>query len=251
MDNNIKNKVIIITGASSGIGEVLAKKLGEQGGKLVLAARRANRLEELVKAIRENGGTAVYHITDVRDKNQVKELKDFTLQSFGRIDVLVNNAGVMPTSFLENNATDEWDRLIDINIKGVLYCIGAVLHQMREQKSGHIVNVSSNAAYDAINPYSTVYNMTKHAVRNISEGLRAEEAMKGSNIRVTEICHGSIDTELINTVVDPEMQEVAKMLFSDKTKMLTAEEMADAIVFAINEPENVLIRTLVVQPTKA
>ena len=92
-------------------------------------------------------------------------LKDFALQSFGRIDVLVNNAGVMPTSFLENNATDEWDRLIDINIKGVLYCIGAVLHQMREQKSGHIVNVSSNAAYDTINPYSTVYSMTKHAVQ--------------------------------------------------------------------------------------
>ncbi len=251
MDNNMQDKVVVLTGASSGIGKSLAEKLAQMGAKLVLAARREERLIELQQEIREAGGEAVYQVTDVSKKEQVSALMEFALQTFGKIDVLVNNAGVMPTSFLEKNAVDEWDRLIDINIKGVLYCIGAVLPYMRERETGHIVNVSSNAAYDAINPYSTVYSMTKHAVRNISEGLRAEEAMKGSHIRVTEVCPGSIETELVNTVVDPEMREVAKMLFSDKTKMLTADEMADAIVFAMNEPENILVRTIVVQPTKA
>lgn len=249
MENNIKDKVIIITGASSGIGCSLAKKLGELGVKLVLAARREDRLIELQQCIKENGGNAVYYVTDVSKKEQVAALTEFALNTFGCIDVLINNAGVMPTSFIENNATDEWDRLIDINIKGVLYCIGSVLPHMRKRQTGHIINVSSNAAYDAVSPYSTVYSMTKQAVRAISEGLRAEEALKGSHIRITEICPGSIDTELVNTVTDPQMREVAKQLFSDKSKMLTADEMANAIVFAINEPENVLIRTLVVQPT--
>lgn len=251
MENNIKDKVIIITGASSGIGCSLAQKLGEQGAKLVLAARREDRLIELQQRIKNIGGNVVYHVTDVSKKEQVSALIEFALNTFGCVDVLINNAGIMPTSFLENNATDEWDRLIDINIKGVLYCIGSVLPHMRERQKGHIVNVSSNAAYDAVSPYSTVYSMTKQAVRAISEGLRAEETIKGSHVRITEICPGSIDTELVNTVTDPQMREVAKQLFSDKTKMLTADEMADAIVFAINEPENILIRTLIVQPTNA
>ncbi|MBQ9655784.1 MAG: SDR family oxidoreductase [Prevotella sp.] len=249
--NNIKGKVAIITGASSGIGKALAIKLGEMGARLVLAARREERLAELAEAVKAAGGVAVYKATDVADKQQVAELAEFAVSSYGRIDVLVNNAGVMPASFIVKNCTDEWDRLIDINIKGVLYNIGAVLPIMREQGMGHIVNVSSNAAHTEISPYSTVYCMTKHAVRLLTSGLRQEEAIAGSGIRVTEVAPGMIDTELVQTVVEPEMKAIADQLFSDKSKMLTPSQMADAIVYAINSPEEVTVASIVVQPTKA
>lgn len=246
--NAINEKIVIITGASSGIGSVLAVKLGKLGAKLVLAARREERLIQLKSKIEHNGGTAEYKVTDVSDKYQVAELTEYAVKKFGRIDVLVNNAGVMPASFLVKNCTDEWDRLIDINIKGVLYNIGAVLPYMRKQKSGHIINVSSNAAYTEISPYSTVYCMTKHAVKNISSGLRQEEAIAGSGIKVTDVGPGMVDTELVSTIVEPEMKAVAEQLFSDKSKMITADQIADAVIFAMNQPENTMIASIVVQP---
>ncbi len=218
--NNIEGKVVIITGASSGIGEATAKKLGNLGAKIVLAARRKERLEVLKKQIEQNGGTAVYKVTDVADKKQVAELVEYAISKFGRIDVLVNNAGIMPASFLVKNCTDEWDRIIDINIKGILYNIGAVLPHMREQNSGHIINISSNAAYTEISPYSTVYCMTKHAVKNISSGLRQEEAIAGSKIRVTDIGSEMVDTE----------------------------QIADAVIYSIEQPEHTMVTSVVIQP---
>ena len=246
--NNIEGKVVIITGASSGIGEATAKKLGSLGAKIVLAARRKERLEVLKKQIEQNGGPAVYKVTDVADKKQVAELVEYAISKFGRIDVLVNNAGIMPASFLVKNCTDEWDRIIDINIKGILYNIGAVLPHMREQNSGHIINISSNAAYTEISPYSTVYCMTKHAVKNISSGLRQEEAIAGSKIRVTDIGPGMVDTELVSTIIEPEMKAVADQLFSDKSKMITPEQIADAVIYSIEQPEHTMVTSVVIQP---
>ena len=242
--NNIEGKVVIITGASSGIGEATAKKLGNLGAKIVLAARRKERLEVLKKQLEQNG----YKVTDVADKKQVAELVEYAISKFGRIDVLVNNAGIMPASFLVKNCTDEWDRIIDINIKGILYNIGAVLPHMREQNSGHIINISSNAAYTEISPYSTVYCMTKHAVKNISSGLRQEEAIAGSKIRVTDIGPGMVDTELVSTIIEPEMKAVADQLFSDKSKMITPEQIADAVIYSIEQPEHTMVTSVVIQP---
>ena len=198
--------------------------------------------------IKEVGGEAVYKVTDVSEKEQVTALAEYAIEKFGRIDVLINNAGVMPASFLVKNCTDEWDRLIDINIKGVLYNIGAVLPKMREQKSGHIINISSNAAYTEISPYSTVYCMTKHAVRNISSGLRQEESIAGSGIKVTDIGPGMVDTELVSTIVEPEMKAVADQLFSDKSKMITPDQIAEAVIYALNQPEHTAVASVVVQP---
>ncbi len=246
--NYIENKVVIITGASSGIGKAIALSLSSNKAKLVLAARREERLLELANCIKTAGGEVVYKVTDISDKDQVAKLADFAMKTYGRVDVLINNAGVMPASFLVKNCTDEWDRLIDINIKGVLYNIGAVLPIMREQKGGHIINISSNAAYTEISPYSTVYCMTKHAVKNISAGLRQEEAIAGSGIKVTDIGPGMIDTELVSTIVEPEMKAVADQLFSDKSKMISADRIAEAVVYAMNQPENVAVANVVVQP---
>lgn len=246
--NYIKDKVVIITGASSGIGKAIAGSLTAEGAKLVLAARREDRLIELVDTIKKSGGEATYKVTNVSDKKQVKALAKYAIEKFGRIDVLINNAGVMPASFLVKNCTDEWDRLIDINIKGVLYNIGAVLPKMREQKSGHIINISSNAAYTEISPYSTVYCMTKHAVRNISSGLRQEESIAGSGIKITDIGPGMVDTELVSTIVEPEMKAVADQLFNDKSKMITPDQIAEAVVYALNQPEHTMIASVVVQP---
>lgn len=248
--NNVKNKVIIITGASSGIGKAIAIKLGEMGAKLVLAARREDRLIEVIDTVRATGGEANFKATDVSDKKQVAALADFAIEKYGRIDVLINNAGVMPASFLVKNCTDEWDRLIDTNIKGVLYNIGAVLPKMREQGEGHIINVSSNAAYTEISPYSTVYCMTKHAVKNISSGLRQEESIAGSKIKVTDIGPGMVDTELTDTIIEPEMKAVADQIFSDKSKMITPDQIADAVAYAINQPQHTMVTTVVVQPNE-
>ncbi|MCW5951183.1 MAG: SDR family oxidoreductase [Propionibacteriaceae bacterium] len=239
----------MITGASSGLGEALARQLAERGARLVLAARRGDRLTQLTEEIVAQGGEAIGQQTDVSDKTQVAALIAQALTTFGQVDVLVNNAGIMPASSFAKNDTDEWDRLIDINIKGVLYGIGAVLPHMRERKSGHIVNVSSTAAHHTTGLVAPVYSATKHAVKEISDGLRAEEALVGSGIRITEMAPGMIDTDLKHTVTDPEMNAMVMQAYAPGQAMLTADAMARPIVYAIDQPDNVTIASIIVKPT--
>lgn len=246
MENRITGKVIIITGASGGLGSASAKDLAANGAKVVLAARQSSKLETLCAEIKKAGGNAVWKQTDVTDKEQVKALMDYAMKEYGRIDVLINNAGTMPGSFLYKNNTEEWDNLIDINIKGVLYGIGAALPYMRAQKSGHIINIASTAAYEDTLPGVTVYYATKAAVRVISDGLRREEDLSGSGIRVTDICPGMIDTDLKYTVTDPEMKAMVMQAYSQKA--LSPEDMARAIHYAVNEPEHIAVNEIIVRP---
>jgi len=241
---NTTGKVVIITGASSGIGEATAKLLAQQGAKVVLAARREERLQAVVKEIEQAGGEAVYFKADVVSSEDMQQLAQFALKQFGRIDVLVNNAGIMPVSRLNELRVAEWDQMIDVNIKGVLYGIAAVLPIMREQQAGHIINVSSVAGYE-ISPTSAVYSATKYAVRAISEGLRKEEA-PSSNIRSTIIAPGMTETELLHTVTSPEVQAMAEHIGS---LAISPYSIARAIAYAINEPEDTGVNEIIIRPT--
>lgn len=243
--SNIQDKVVIITGASSGIGEATAKELASKGAKLVLAARREDRLQKLQEEVEQSGGTAIYKVTDVTSHEQVEELASYALQEFGKIDVLINNAGVMPQSFLFKKKINEWDMMIDINIKGLLYGIAAVLPAMREQKSGHIINLSSIAGHN-VYPGGTVYCATKHAVRAITEGLRQEEAISGTQIRTTNISPGAVSTELTEGITDAELKQAYDELYQGAIK---AESIARAIAFAIEEPGDVAINEMIIRPT--
>ena len=200
MSDSIKGKVVVITGASSGLGEATARHLSAQGATVVLGARRADRIKSLAEELSGRGGNALAVLTDVTDRKQVKELVDAAARTYGRIDVMINNAGLMQQSPLERLKLDEWDNMIDINIKGVLYGIAAALPHMQRQMSGHIINVSSVAGHK-VRPGGTVYSATKHAVRVISEGLRQE--VKPYNIRTTIISPGAVATELPNHITDP------------------------------------------------
>ncbi|MBD8848489.1 SDR family oxidoreductase [Priestia megaterium] len=241
--SNIQDKVVIITGASSGIGEATAKELASKGAQLVLAARRENRLKKLQEEIQKNGGQAIYKVTDVASHEQMEELAEYALTEFGKIDVMVNNAGVMPLSPVYQKKINEWDSMIDINIKGVLYGIAAVLPSMRERKEGHIINVSSIAGHLVFHA-SAVYSGTKFAVRAITEGLRKEEAP--NNIRTTIISPGTISTELLESISDEELKseivEVSKI-------GIEPASIARAIAFAIEQPSDVAINEMIVRPT--
>ncbi|WP_462413445.1 SDR family oxidoreductase [Neobacillus sp. Marseille-QA0830] len=241
--SNIQDKVVIITGASSGIGEATAKELASKGAKLVLAARREERLMELQEEIQKNGGQAIFKVTDVTSHEQMEDLAELALKEFGKIDVLVNNAGVMPHSFLYKKKVDDWNKMIDVNIKGVLYGIAAVLPTMREQNSGHIINVSSVAGH-VVGPGSTVYAGTKHAVRAISEGLRKEEA--GNNIRSTIISPGAVATELTNSITDMDLKPGIDKIYEGA---IDADSIARAIAFAMEQPAEVAINEMIIRPT--
>ena len=192
----IDAKVIIITGASSGIGEATAKLLASQGAILMLAARREERLKKLVQEIETSGGKASYQVTDVTKREALKELVNATIEKYDRLDVLINNAGLMPLSPLDALKVDEWDQMVDVNIKGVLYSIAAALPMMRKQKKGHIVNLASVAGIKVF-PSGAVYCATKSAVRAISEGIRLES---NGEIRSTMISPGAVDTELTDHI---------------------------------------------------
>jgi NADP-dependent 3-hydroxy acid dehydrogenase YdfG len=196
---NIKGKVVVITGASSGLGEATARLLSTQGATVVLGARRIERLQKLADELTGSGGKALAVTTDIVHCDQVKRLVDTAVQRFGRVDVMLNNAGLMQQSPLERLKVDEWDNMIDINIKGVLYGIAAALPYMKQQKAGHIINVSSVAGHK-VTPLGAVYCATKHAVRALSEGLRQE--VKAYNIRTTMISPGAVATELPNHITD-------------------------------------------------
>ncbi|NHN30811.1 SDR family oxidoreductase [Paenibacillus agricola] len=241
---NLKSKVIIITGASSGIGEATAKLLAQNGAKIVLAARREDRLQTIVSQIEKEGGEAIYKTTNVASSEDMQKLAQFALKQYGRIDVLVNNAGIMPVSQLNELQVQEWDQMIDVNIKGVLYGIAAVLPTMREQKSGHIINISSVAGY-SVSPTSSVYSATKFAVRAISEGLRQEES-PASNIRSTIISPGMTDTELTHSISSPDI----KAMVSQMVKMaISPYSVARAIAYVINEPDDTGVNEIVIRPT--
>jgi len=242
--SNIQDKVVIITGASSGIGEATAKELASRGAKLVLAARREDRLKKLQEEIKNSGGQAIYKVTDVTSYEQMEELAAYALKEFGKIDVLINNAGIMPHSFLYKKKVDDWNRMIDINIKGVLYGIAAVLPSMRERKEGHIINVSSVAGH-VVGAGSTVYAATKFAVRAISEGLRKEEL--GNNIRSTIISPGAVATELTNSVTDPDLKPSIDEIYKGA---IDADSIARAIAFAIEQPSDVAINEMIIRPTR-
>ena len=240
--NNVKDKVVVITGASSGIGEETVSLLSENGAKLVLGARRLNRLEEIQKNI---GNNICIQKTDVTNANEVNALIETAYNEFGRVDVLINNAGLMPQSFLEKNKQDEWNQMIDVNIKGVLYGIGAVLPYMREQKSGHIINLASVAGH-VVFPGSAVYCGTKYAVRAITEGLRQEEAIVGSNIRTTILSPGAVSTELTDHISDKDMKQDIDELYKNAIK---PDAIARAINYAINEPEESSVNEFIIRPS--
>lgn len=240
--SQILQKSIIITGASSGIGEATARMLAERGAKLMLAARREERLDKLVAEIEAAGGTASYQTVDVTVKSQVDALAQATLNQYGKIDVLINNAGIMPLSRLDRLRVEEWERTIDINIKGVLYGIAAVLPHMQKTQSGHIINLSSVAGHRVF-PGAAVYCGTKYAVRAISEGLRQEV---GDHIRCTIISPGAVATELTNSIGDPEASQNIDQLYQIA---IAPDAVAQAIVYALEQPQEVDINEILLRPT--
>jgi NADP-dependent 3-hydroxy acid dehydrogenase YdfG len=242
MTQAIKDKVVVITGASSGLGEAAARRLAGQGAKLVLGARRLERLETLAKEL-SPAAAAVFE-TDVTQYAQVKRLVDHAVEAHGRIDTIINNAGLMPQSLLEKLKIEEWDRMIDVNIKGVLYGIAAALPHMKAQKSGHIINVASVAGHK-VGPGGTVYSATKHAVRVISEGLRQE--VKPYHIRTTIISPGAVTTELPNTITDPDVAERIRKVYSIA---VPADSFANMGVFAMSQPEDVDVNEILYRPTR-
>jgi NADP-dependent 3-hydroxy acid dehydrogenase YdfG len=242
MAENIGDKVVVITGASSGLGEAAARLLAREGAKLVLGARRLDRLQALAGEL-SLGEDAILQ-TDVTDVSQVRRLVDHAVKTHGRVDVIINNAGLMPHSPLERGKVEDWDRMIDVNIKGVLYGIAAALPHMKTQKSGHIINVSSVAGHK-VGPGGAVYAATKHAVRVISEGLRQE--VKPYNIRTTIISPGAVATELPDSVTEADVAEGVRALY-DRVA-IPADSFARTVVFAMSQPDEVDINEILFRPT--
>lgn len=241
----IKDKVAIVTGASSGIGYATALALSKAGAKVALGARRTDRLQKLKEEITKNGGEAFFQKLDVTKKSECDSFVGVTIKNWGTVDILVNNAGLMPLSFIKNLKVDEWDQMIDVNIKGVLYCTAAVIPHMMEKKSGHIVNISSVAGR-IVFPSGSVYCATKHAVTAFSEGLRQELSPR-SKIRVTCIEPGVVTTELTNTITDESLQSFVES--AKKMDSLNAEDIANAILFAIDAPTHMNVNEVLVRPT--
>ncbi|MEV6424869.1 SDR family oxidoreductase [Streptomyces sp. NPDC051662] len=234
-------KVIAITGASSGIGEASARRLAADGHRLLLGARRTDRLDQLVTEITAAGGTAVARRLDIAEAADVRDFVAAGCERYDRVDVMVNNAGVMPLSPLEKLRTEEWDRMIDVNLRGVLHGIAASLPVMRAQGSGHIVNIASVGAYE-VSPTASVYCATKFAVRAISEGLRQES---GGDIRVTLVSPGVTESELADSIADPAAREAMRTY---RAVALPASAIADAIAYAVSQPPQVDVNEIVVRP---
>jgi NADP-dependent 3-hydroxy acid dehydrogenase YdfG len=242
-DGKITGLVTVITGASSGIGAATARVLAKNGAKVVLGARRTDRLRKLVDEIRENGGTAEYKAVDVTNRESVQQLVTFARDTYGRVDVLFNNAGVMPVSPMNALKTEEWDKIIDVNIRGVLNGIAAALPIMEAQKSGHIINTASTAAH-AIGAQFGVYCASKYAVRAITEGLRQEM----DTIRVTLISPGVTESELGHDIsVDATAQAVQQL----RSIALPADAIANAVLYAISQPEDVDVGEIVVRSVRS
>jgi len=245
MSSNIAGKVIVITGASSGLGESTARHLARLGATVVLGARRKDRLDAIVKAIQADGGKALAVTVDVTNRAQVGDIVQKAIKTYGKIDVLVNNAGIMPIAPLALLKVDEWERMIDLNIKGVLYGIAAALPPMQKQKSGHIINIASVFGIKVFAPGGTVYCATKAAVRTLTEGLRMET--RADKIRCTIISPGAVDSELKEGTSDEASSKSVEALY--KALAIPAESIARAIAYAIEQPADVEIDEIVIRPT--
>lgn len=242
-----EKKVAVITGASSGIGEATAKLLAENGLIVVLAARREERLKELAEEIKSNGGEALYRVTDVSNHSDVEELIKVAIENFGKVDILINSAGIMAHSPLKNKRISDWDNMIDINLKGTLYGIGAVLPYRNAKKSGHIINISSVAGHYA-HAGGAVYSATKWAVRAISESLREEVAKDGSNIRVSVISPGAINTELLSSMTDANLRKNYEEFYENFG--IPVERVASVIQQVIDVPADSAWNEVIIRPTK-
>lgn len=241
MSKNIESKVILVTGASSGIGEAATRLLAGQGHRLVIGARRTERLATLAKEIQATSGTVQFRALDVTELEDVQAFAAYAKATFGRIDVIINNAGVMPLSPLAALKVDEWNRMIDVNIRGVLHGIGAVLPTMEAQGFGQIINVSSIGGHH-VSPTAAVYCATKFAVRAISDGLRQET----NKIRVTVVCPGVVESELADTISDDTARDAMKEF---RRIAITPDAIARAIAFAIEQPQDVDVSEVIVRPT--
>ena len=241
--SGIAGKVVAITGAGSGIGRATALLLAERGARLVLGARRADRLEAVAGQITAAGGEAVHAPTDVRRRADLSNLVDLACERFGRLDVLVSNAGIGPISLLDDLRVEDWEDMIDVNVKGVLYGIAAALPVFRRQGSGQFVNIASTAGL-ITRPTMAVYSATKFAVRVISEGLRQEA---GDTLRVTIITPGFVRTDFVDSMTDPDMK--AQIVGAMEKMAISPDAIARAIAFAIEQPADVDVGEIVVRPT--
>jgi NADP-dependent 3-hydroxy acid dehydrogenase YdfG len=240
----LDGRVAVVTGASAGIGEASALALAGAGASVVVTARREERLEALVTRIREAGGTALSCVADVASLEDVQRLADTTLDAYGRIDILVNNAGLMPLSPLSEVRIEDWSRMVDVNVKGVLHCIAALLPKMIEQGSGHVVNIGSLAGRRPF-PGGTVYSATKFAIRSLSWGMHLELGAK-HGIRVTDVQPGFVSTELME-LVDPVIRESWDEAWKGR-RTLQPEDVARAVMFAVTSPEHVSVSEVLVRP---
>jgi NADP-dependent 3-hydroxy acid dehydrogenase YdfG len=242
--SNITDKVVVITGASSGVGESTARLLAGKGAKLALGARRKDRIDALVRDITDKGGSALGLTTDVTMRGDVEALVKGAVDRHGRVDVIVNNSGIMPIAPMAALKVDEWDRMIDVNIRGLLYGVAAVLPIMQKQKQGHIINIASVAGFKVFAPGGTVYSATKFAVRALTEGLRMEH--KADNIRCTMISPAAIATEL----PEGSSEEATRKDLREFYKIaIPADSIARAIAYAIEQPADVEIDEVVIRPT--
>ncbi|MGJ8592961.1 MAG: SDR family oxidoreductase [Aquaticitalea sp.] len=242
----LENRVMIITGASSGIGEATSRKLSRHGASVVLMARSEDKLEELKNSIINSGGKAMVATGDVTKNEDFKKVVEKAVKEFGKVDALINNAGLMPLSFIEKLKIDEWDKMVDVNIKGVLNGVSAVLPQLIENKGGDIINISSMAAHRYF-PGGAVYCATKSAVKMFSEGLRQELAPK-YGINVTSIEPGAVATNLTDTITDEDIKE--KMKEMQKMNTLESEDIANAIYYALSQPKRVNINDVYIVPSE-
>jgi len=241
--SGLEGKVVAITGASSGIGEATALLLAERGAKVVLGARGSDRLEALADRIEASGGEAAYVRTDVKRREDLSNLVGLAIERYGKLDVLVNNAGVAPISLLDELRVEDWEEMIDVNLKGVLYGIAAALPVFRRQDFGHFVNVISTAGIQ-IMPTMAVYAGTKNAVRAITEGLRQEA---GDKLRVTSVSPGFVNTNLADSMTNP---EVKSQIMDQMDKMaIPPVAVARAIAFAIEQPADIDVNEIVIRPT--
>jgi NADP-dependent 3-hydroxy acid dehydrogenase YdfG len=245
-NNNIEGKVIVITGASSGIGEATAKLLAGKGANVVLGARRENKLKQIVDEIREDGGHAVYQKLDVTVPPENDDIVELAKETFGGVDVIFLNAGLMPNSPLSALKTDEWHQMVDVNIKGVLNGVAAVLPTFIDQKSGHVITVSSVAGLKAY-PGGAVYGGTKWFVRDFMEVLRMESAQEGTNIRTATIYPAAIKTELLDTISHDEVAEQMGAMYDQYE--IPADRIAKVVAFAIDQPEDTNVNELTIGPT--
>ena len=241
----LKNKVAIITGASSGIGYATALTLSKAGIRVAVGARRTERLQELEKQIIKNNGEILVRKTDVTRKSDCDSLVNTIVEKWGKVDILINNAGLMPLSYFKNGKVEEWEQMIDVNIKGVLYCTSAVVPYMLEKKSGHIINISSVAGR-IVFAGGSVYCATKHAIAALSEGLR-KELSPTYNIRVTCIEPGAVETELLESITDESMTGFIQATKNMET--LRSDDIANAILYAVQAPRHVNINEILIRPT--